>query len=118
MKRDERVIIKKITEYCDDIAELLNKFKQDYTLYLSDKYFQYACTMCIIQIGELTNRLSEEFKTAHKEIPWKAIRSMRNIHAHDYENVNPSVVWQTLTVDIPELRANLIKIMDEKPTDG
>ena len=39
MKRDERVIIKKITEYCDDIAELLNKFNQDYTLYLSDKYF-------------------------------------------------------------------------------
>ena len=34
-----------------------------------DISFQYACNMCIIQIGELANRLSDEVKETNKDIP-------------------------------------------------
>lgn len=44
-----------------------------------------------IQIGELVGRLSEEFIGVHSEIPWHAIKGMRNLHAHDYENVYKSM---------------------------
>ena len=29
---------------------------------------------------------------------------MRNLHAHDYENVDMEIVWNTLREDIPMLK--------------
>lgn len=51
----------------------------------------------LLQIGELTNSLSEEFLTTHPEIPWKQIRGFRNIIAHAYGTVEPSIVWEIIT---------------------
>ena len=67
--------------------------------------------MCIIQIGELANRLSDEIKEANKDIPWRAIRGMSNLHAHDYENVDLEIVWNTLAEDIPALKETLEKLL-------
>ncbi len=84
----DEIIIKKIIGYCDDIDASMERFNHSYEQYLSDKVFQYACNMCILQIGELTTRLTEDFKAQHAEIPWKQIKAMRNIHAHEYERVD------------------------------
>ena len=32
---------------------------------------------------------------------------MRNLHAHDYENVDLEIVWNTLLEDIPALKKSL-----------
>lgn len=67
--------------------------------------------MCIIQIGELANRLSDKTKESSPNIPWRAIKGMRNLHAHDYENVDMEIVWNTLLEDIPMLRESLKKLL-------
>ncbi|MDE5717699.1 MAG: DUF86 domain-containing protein, partial [Lachnospiraceae bacterium] len=67
--------------------------------------------MCIIQIGELVGRLSDEFLEENEQIPWRAIKGMRNLHAHDYERVDLDIVWNTLTEDIPDLLSRLRKIL-------
>ena len=36
---------------------------------------------------------------------------MRNLHAHDYENVDLEIVWNTLVEDIPQLKEQICKIM-------
>ncbi len=110
MKNEDIVILKKMIKYCNDIHTLMDRFDRDFEQYKKDISFQYACNMCIIQIGELANRLSDEIKEANKEIPWRAIRGMRNLHAHDYENVDLEIVWNTLLEDIPALEGNLRKI--------
>ena len=111
MKNEDILIIKKMIKYCNDINLLLARFKTDFEKYKTDISFQYSCNMCIIQIGELANRLSEEMKEDNKNIPWRAIIGMRNFHAHDYENVNLKIVWNTLLEDIPELKQNLEKLL-------
>ena len=111
MKNEDVLIIKKILKYCNDIENLLIRFDTDFEKYKTDISFQYACNMCIIQIGELANRLSEETKENTKNIPWRAIRGMRNFQAHDYENVDLEIVWNTLLEDIPVLKQNLKKIL-------
>lgn len=73
--------------------------------------------MCIIQIGELTTRLTAEYKAQHAEIPWKQIKGMRNIHAHDYERVDFEVMWNALTEEIPALKDSLAKILGEESMD-
>ena len=67
--------------------------------------------MCIIQIGELVGRLSDEFIEEHNDVPWHAIKAMRNLHAHDYERVDLEIVWDTLTNEIPELKETIEKML-------
>lgn len=98
MNKDENTI-QKMIEYCEDIETLMTKYDESYELYQTDISFQYSCNMCIIQIGELITRLSKEFKENNPQIPWKTIKNMRNIHAHDYEHVDMNIMWDTLTIE-------------------
>lgn len=111
MKSEDIVIVKKMIKYCNDIHTLMVRFNKDFEQYKKDISFQYACNMCIIQIGELANRLSDEIKEANKDIPWRAIRGMSNLHAHDYEKVDLEIVWNTLAEDIPALKETLEKLL-------
>lgn len=108
-ERDKRIIDKMI-QYCTDVEMLLNRYNHSYDLYTEDISFQYSCNMCIIQIGELVTRISDDFISANEQIPWHAIKGMRNLHAHDYENVDLEMVWTTLTEEIPDLKQNLEKL--------
>ena len=114
MRNEDIFVIHKMLKYCHDIDELMIRFQRDYEAYKNDISFQYSCNMCIIQIGELVNRLSEETKEASADIPWNAIRAMRNLHAHDYERVDLKIVWNTLTDDIPDLREKLEGLLKQK----
>lgn len=62
----------------------------------------------IIQIAENNSRLSEEFKIRHSEIPWMAIKGMRNRIVHNYGVVNMSIVYDTVTRGIPEMYRKLV----------
>ena len=104
-------VITKMISYCDDIGLLMNKYHSDFEIYKTDISFQYSCNMCIIQIGELVSRLSDETLQTFKQIPWHAIKGMRNLHAHDYERVDLNIVWNTLIEDIPSLKEQLTKIL-------
>ena len=50
-----------------------------------------------------SNHLSEDFKSTHTDIPWTAIRGMRNIVAHEYGNIDFEIVWETASIEIKEL---------------
>ena len=107
MKSEDRSILERIVKYCNDIKALLAEYENDFELYKNKISFQYSCNMCIIQIGELVGRLSDEFIGKHNEVPWYAIKAMRNLHAHDYERVDLEIVWNTLTEEIPDLKEQI-----------
>ena len=64
----------------------------------------------IIQIAENNNRLSNDFKKEHDEIPWTAIKGMRNRIVHDYGVVNMAIVYDTVTKWIPQMYEKFVKI--------
>ena len=67
---------------------------------------QHSVSFCILQIGELVGRLSDELRAATvSEINWTAIKGMRNIVVHDYGNVDQEEVWTAATQDVPILKA-------------
>lgn len=99
------VLIEKILKYCDRIENTMDTFGRDIVVFKENAIFRDACGMNTMQIGELSNHLSDEFKSAMTEIPWKQIRGMRNLFAHDYDNMNYEEVWETITGDVPALKA-------------
>ncbi len=107
MRNDDYQTIRKIVEYCETIESLLEEYQGGWEEFQRRASFQLSCSMCIIQIGELVGRLSDDFRSAHEDIPWYEIKALRNLHAHDYENVNMELVWEALTIDVPELKKNL-----------
>lgn len=70
--------------------------------YFADIKTQKAVVMSIINIGELSKGYSDTFIEDHKTISWRQIQAMRNIAAHKYEIVNPTRVWDTIRISIPQ----------------
>jgi len=66
---------------------------------------QHAIMRTIEIIGEAANKISDEMKEAHPEIPWREIIGMRNRIIHDYLRVDLTKVWDTVQNDIPTLIA-------------
>lgn len=54
-------------------------------------------------IGEAAGRISPEVQKDFPGIPFREIRGMRNIIAHDYGEVDLERVWETIAHDIPTL---------------
>ena len=69
----------------------------------SDELLVDSIMFRIIQIAENNNKLSELFKSAHPQVPWIAIKGMRNKIVHDYGYVDLSIVYDTVAHGIPEL---------------
>jgi uncharacterized protein with HEPN domain len=69
----------------------------------ADTQKQDAVIRRIEIIGEATAHLSEETRREIAALPFRKMRGMRNIVAHDYANVDLGVVGQVATVHIPEV---------------
>ena len=54
-------------------------------------------------IGEAASRLATETQALFPHLPFRAMRGMRNIIAHDYGDVDLDQVWQTASADLKPL---------------
>ena len=61
----------------------------------------------IIQISENNGKLSDRFKAEHSDVPWLAVKGMRNRIVHDYGYVDFSIVYDTVVHGIPEMYEKL-----------
>ena len=93
-----------IVKYCEDIDHAHGEYHRDYAVFCANPTYRNAVAMCLLQIGELTTKLSLEFKDQYPEIPWRAIRGMRNVVAHDYGKIDEETVWETAEDGTRELK--------------
>ncbi len=68
----------------------------------ADSQKQDAVVRRIEIIGEATAHLNEKTRREVPSLPFRKMRGMRNIVAHDYANVDIGIVWEVATVHIPE----------------
>ncbi len=107
-------ILEHILEYCSDLSDFRKRYGNTLEGFLSDKFYQYACNMAILQIGELSTKLSDNIKKEIPDIPWHQVKGLRNYLAHDYGSIRLEDMWDTIVNDIPLLakaiRSNLSEI--------
>ena len=98
-------ILKHIKKYVEEIQRTIDRFGDSFEIFSKDTDYQRSVCMCMLQIGELTNRLSENYKKSTKEIiQWHMIKGLRNIFAHGYGKVEFAIVWDSCKNDIPKLK--------------
>lgn len=73
----------------------------------NDELIQNAVMHVIQVVGEVATKVSDAFKTAHPEIPWKAIAGMRHRLVHDYTRIDVPTVWRVVQTHLPPLIAQL-----------
>ena len=78
---------------------------ENYEAFAANALYRKAIIMSIINIGELTKRLPDEFKSENNQIPWREISGMRDIAAHGYHIIDDEIVWDVVQNSIPELLA-------------
>jgi len=66
-------------------------------------------------IGEAANHISQEYKDAHPEIPWKRMIGQRYFLAHEYGDIQYERLWLVVKKDIPDLLIPLKKCLSEFP---
>lgn len=97
-------IIEHILRYCGQAQTAHADFGFSKARFFASTTYQNAVCMCILQIGELIGKMSDDFIKDHVEIPWHKIRGMRNFVAHEYGHLDLDIVWFTATNSIPELQ--------------
>ena len=111
MKRDNNVYLQDIIEAISRIDDFIMGISID--TFRSDLKTQHAVIRNIEIIGEAVKRLPDEFKEKYPGIPWQPVGDMRNFLIHDYPDVIPDVVWKTVTDDLPLLKKQIQKILQE-----
>ena len=80
---------------------------------VSDDMMYYAVVKNIEIIGEAANMLTPLFVATHPQTPWKQVKGMRNYIVHEYFQIDDTVVWGVVTKNIPQLKDEITKYIDE-----
>ncbi len=81
--------------------------------YDRDEMLPLAAEAVLHRIGEAVSRLPETLPATHPQVRWRLMRGMRNLIAHQYEVVDPAIVWNTLSHELPVDAAAIEAILED-----
>lgn len=104
MTRTDEERIADIIEACDELRTLVDRGKDTFD---DDRATQPAVERLLEIIGEASNAPAEETRARFPEVDWRGITRLRVVLAHHYHRVDPELVWEMATSEVPELRRRL-----------
>lgn len=99
--------IERIHLYIEDMGEVA---------FLEDRKTQDAVIRNFEIMGEAAHNIERyhaQFAAEHVDVPWTAVYTMRNRVSHGYFQVDLEVVWKTIHNDLPELHAQIRKLLEQ-----
>ena len=100
-----------IIKYAGNIAKMIDdvtfeRFEEDMLIY-------YAVMKNVEIVGEAAYMLTNDFKDAHPETPWKVVQGMRHYLVHGYASIDKHELYSTALSDIPVLCLQARKYLAE-----
>lgn len=111
MKSKEYMSLKKMIEYINKALRYTEGY--DFEAFSSNEEKVDATVFAISQIGELVKNISKETMEKYTNIEWIIIKNLRNKIVHDYEGIKLNFIWDIVTSDIVQLKADLEKILED-----
>jgi uncharacterized protein with HEPN domain len=106
-------------EFLSDIREAIYRIAHyvagsSYEFFSTDTKTQDAVVRNLEIIGEATKNLSGKLRSEYPNIPWKSMAQARDRLIHHYFGVNLDVVWEIVTIELPQVAAELEIIKEDK----
>lgn len=89
-------------------AQMLGETRERF---LATSTTQEVLAFRLLRVGEAAGRMPDEDKARHPEIPWRAITGLRNLIAHNYDDVEVGILHSIAVSNIPALAAACRAIM-------
>lgn len=108
-KHKDGPYLEHIMDAISDIEESVTGMPKE--KFFSDKDVRDANIRRLEIIGEAVKNISKKLRNGHKEIEWEKIAGMRDKVIHNYFGVNLEIVWEVISIDVPDLKGKIKKIM-------
>jgi uncharacterized protein with HEPN domain len=76
----------------------------DFSAFQADEKTNAVVERKLLVLSEAASRLGDHAEKLCPSIPWNNIRGIGNWLRHQYDRVDPSVIWQTVERDLPPLK--------------
>lgn len=91
---------------------LANRTGVSFDAFAADDTLRRAFARSLEIIGEAAKKVPDEFRAEHPDIEWRAMASMRDRLIHDYFGVDYEIVWDVVQNRIPDLRRQIVSILE------
>ena len=82
---------------------------------LADRMFRSALERTFEIIGEAARRVSGKTRSALPDIPWRSMIGLRNILAHEYDEIRYEILWKLCRNELPLLIGQLVALGADNP---
>jgi uncharacterized protein with HEPN domain len=97
----------------DAIERAVRITSGSYEEFKSDELKILSVMMCINILGDAANKIPDEIRTRHPEVPWDKVRGIRNQVAHEYFKVDESILWNTCRTHLPIVKKQIEQMLDK-----
>ena len=110
MKKDPKIFLEHIQESIGEIEKYLAGVSEE--AFFADSKTRNAVVRQFEIIGEAVKNLPDDLRSANPETPWKEWAGMRDKLIHEYFGVDVKVVWNTAKNDLPQLKEQINKLLE------
>lgn len=103
-----------------DNIERIERFTADvdFADFVAQEHVVYAVLFALLIISEAARKLGEQATRLAPDQPWSDIGSIGNVLRHQYDDVDPEVIWSIVRRDLAPLKRSVQQALAKLATDG
>lgn len=107
--------IKDIEENIQLVFQYTDGF--DFKRFAANNLVRDAVERCMSRISEAASKLGPKAAQFMPDQDWQSIRDMGNFVRHQYDAVDAKIIWDTVSLKLPPLLADITDILSRYPPD-
>jgi uncharacterized protein with HEPN domain len=104
-KRDHRLYVEDILESVRAVESYVDGI--DFDTFVNDRKTYSATIREYIIIGEAISSMIDLLEERFPDYEWRMVKDFRNFIVHEYFGVDPRIVWDLTTQELPLLKEKI-----------
>ena len=111
-ERDWRLFLLDIRESASRVRDYVGSMSREE--FLSDSRTVDAVIRNLAIIGEAAKKVPADIRRQYPDVEWKKMAGLRDIVIHDYFGIDEDIIWDVVSVKMPELLQQMETLAGEQ----